>query len=223
MTEKKEDIKKEQSVEDKLVATHPKFLETIREVYPLAVLGSLCIAISAFTQQDFPQAQVYAITGASLFLIAFVFSFATKIFPTQIFVVISYVSTALAVLMLFLVTLEFSKTISMVNKAMSSVIVMVVVVFFATYCYVLGRAASKTRNRFARLSFLVSIVSTMVFIAMTLFLVATAILEVKILPEQYFVYLWFPSLFISLIFFLIGLFLLYKGRKRAKSSNGQSK
>ncbi len=214
MTKKKENTKKEQTTEEKLVGTHPKFLETIHEVYPLAVLGSLCIAISAFTQQEFPQAQIYAITGASLFLIAFVFSFATKIFPNQIFVTVSYVSTALAVLMLFLVTIEFSKTVTMVNKAMTSLAIMVVVVFLATFCYVSGRGISKTRNRFIRLSLLVSIVFCAIFIAGTLSLVADYNFGAKILPEQIFVYLWMPSLVISTVFSFIAIVLVYKERRK---------
>lgn len=66
--------KKSKPIQQQLIEYHPKFLDAIREVYPLAVLGSLCIAISAFTNQNYVTVQVYSITAASMFLLAFIFS-----------------------------------------------------------------------------------------------------------------------------------------------------
>lgn len=63
----KDETRKEDSIEKRLLDLHPKFLETIREVYPLAVLGSLCIAIASFTAETYPDAQIYAISAASMF------------------------------------------------------------------------------------------------------------------------------------------------------------
>ena len=100
----------QRQIEKRLEDLHPKFLEAIRDAYPLAVLGSLCIATAAFTTQTYPNAQIYAISAASLFLIAFVISFAFKIFPNWIFAVLSYASTGTAILFLFFVVGEFAKT-----------------------------------------------------------------------------------------------------------------
>lgn len=223
MTEKKEDAKKEKSIEDKLVETHSKFLETIREVYPLAVLGSLCIAISAFTQQSFPQAQIYALTGASLFLIAFVSSFASKILTSYVTVVSSYISTVLGVLMLFLVILEFGKTIPMVNKTMSIIPVLIIAFIITSLCYVQGRRISKTKNRFIRLSFLTSIIFYVVFIIIVIFLAIVALIEADFPSNDVFTAVAFPSLVIALIFSFIAIFFINKERKKDnKSSNEQS-
>lgn len=221
MSKKKEETQTEKTVEDMLVETHSRFLETIREVYPLAVLGSLCIAISAFTQQSFPQAQVYALTGASMFLIAFVSSFATKIIPSWYFVVPSYFSTALGTLMLFLVTIEFSKTIPMVSQAMSGIPAMIFVVFMSSFCYALSRIVSKTKNRFIRLSLLISILFCIVFIAVSILIVAGAIFDVEILSQNSFENLAFPSFVVSLIFAFIAIPSINKERKKTKSLNEQ--
>jgi hypothetical protein len=90
----------------KLVDYHPEFLETIKEVYPLAVLGSLCIAISAFTAESYPEAQTYALTAASLFLFAFASSFGVKILSNELLAFTSYASTALGIIMLFAVVFQ---------------------------------------------------------------------------------------------------------------------
>jgi hypothetical protein len=58
---------------DKVNELHPKFIKAIKETSPLAVLGSLCIAVSAFTSQNFSEALPFAITAATLFLVAFTF------------------------------------------------------------------------------------------------------------------------------------------------------
>jgi len=73
-----EETKKPKTIEQRIKEYHPKFLEAIKDVYPLAVLGSLCIAISAFTSQNYTNAQGYAISAASMFLIAFVASLLFK-------------------------------------------------------------------------------------------------------------------------------------------------
>jgi hypothetical protein len=56
--------RKERNFEELVQASQSKFLKIVKETYYLAVLGSLCIAISAFTQQNYPQVQAYAIAGA---------------------------------------------------------------------------------------------------------------------------------------------------------------
>lgn len=114
---KEEGKRKDRDFEEVIKASQPKFLEIVKETYYLAVLGSLCIAVSAFTQQNYPQAQAYAITGASLFLIAFFCSFIAKIIPSAFLIIPSYLSTGAGVLMLFLVTMEFSSAITLVSKA----------------------------------------------------------------------------------------------------------
>ncbi len=91
-------------------------MKTLKEVYFLAVLGSLCIAIAAFTGQDYPEAQTYALTAASLFLVAFMSSLAVKIFSIDFYVIVTYVTSAVGILMLFLVIWEFSKTIPLLKK-----------------------------------------------------------------------------------------------------------
>jgi hypothetical protein len=123
---------KEKELEDVIRASQPKFLEAVKETYYLAVLGSLCIAVSAFTQQTYPQAQAYAITGATLFLVAFVCSFVAKFFPSSTTIIPSYLSTIGGVLMLFLVAVDFFNSIAMVSKALSLIVFGVISVIVAT-------------------------------------------------------------------------------------------
>lgn len=175
MTEKKEDSKKEKSLEEKFVNTHAEFLKAIKEVYPLAVLGSLCIAISAFTQNNYPQAQAYAITGAALFLVAFVSSLLIKIFPFYILVVVAYSATAMAMIMLFLVVLEFSNSVAMVSRVMSIIVIVLTVIVFGSS---IAKTLLKTKNRVIRLTATVSLVSLSLFIVIVL-------VSTRILPESF--------------------------------------
>jgi hypothetical protein len=110
--------KNEKSIEKELVELHQKFLDTIKEVYPLAVLGSLCVAIAAFTKETYPNAQVFAIAAASLFLIAFAVSLLAKIMPNIYLVIISFASTGIAIMFLFLVITEFSRVVSVVSTSL---------------------------------------------------------------------------------------------------------
>jgi hypothetical protein len=118
---------------NKISELHPKFIEAIREASPLAVLGSLCIAISAFTSQNFPDAQPFAITAATLFLIAFSFSIIFKITSktvyASLFAVISYVATAMAITMLFGALFFFGSTLTLLNTSVLMILPITEIVF----------------------------------------------------------------------------------------------
>lgn len=98
-----------------MLSFHPEFLEAIREVYPLAVLSSLSIAISAFSQDKFISAQGYAIGAGISFLLAFVFSLVCRLAPSikwlRSYAIPSYVSTGFGILFLLLVAWEFAGTV----------------------------------------------------------------------------------------------------------------
>jgi len=136
---------KGEDLEKKLVSLHPKFLAIIKEVYPLAVLGSLCVAISAFAHQSYPEAQAFALASASLFLAAFAFSFlfevSTKAFPY--FALMSYISTALAVLLLFATIFQFGVNVPMIGRAFTSIASIFTFVFISWFCYVMYKAVRR--------------------------------------------------------------------------------
>jgi hypothetical protein len=149
--------KKEDTLEKRLVDLHPKFLKTIKEVYPLAVLGSLCIAIAGFTAQTYPDAQTCAINAASLFLIAFAISFLFKIMPLYYLALISYISTALAIVFLFLVVVAFAQAIPMVSKSVSTIQDGAAVVVFSMLGYLVYRLGKKSKSRVIRLCCTISV------------------------------------------------------------------
>jgi len=126
---------KEEDLEHKLASFHPKFLRIIRRVYPLAVLGSLCVAISAFAHQSYPEAQAYALASASLFLTAFVLSFLYEIFKFTLAALMSYISTALAVFLLFLAIFEFSVSVPMISRTFPSIMSFLGLIFFSSLYY----------------------------------------------------------------------------------------
>ena len=142
-----EGTRKDRDFEEVIKASQPKFLEIVKETYYLAVLGSLCIAVSAFTQQNYPQAQAYAITGASLFLIAFFCSFIAKIIPSAFLIIPSYLSTGAGVLMLFLVTMEFGSAIPLVSKAFLLLYVGIFLSIMATIPYNLNRYRKTSKGK----------------------------------------------------------------------------
>jgi hypothetical protein len=138
---------KERGFEDIIISLHPKFLKAVQETYYLAVLGSLCIAVSAFTQQTYAQAQAYAITGASLFLLAFVCSLSAKIFPSSFLILPSYLSTGGGVFMLFLVVTEFIYSINIVSKAFLTIVLCLGVALLASLPFNLYNSVKKSTGK----------------------------------------------------------------------------
>jgi hypothetical protein len=207
--------------EKKLMKFHPKFLETIREVYPLAVLGSLCIAIAAFTHESFPQAQVYAITAASLFLIAFTCAFAFKIVPTSLFAFFSYASTAFATLMLFLVVYEFSKAFPIIGSTLITIQSLFVLFIMSSMYFFLQKRVRETRNRLIRFSGWTSIVSGIVFICLFVIGVASDFSGVSIIPTSADIFgnvvlAFLLASMITLVFAFLLIFNDERGKKQEK-------
>ena len=113
--------KPKKTFDQKVIEYHPKFLEAIRETYPLAVLGSLCIAIAAFTTKTYPDIQTYALSAASLLLIAFAFSFIMKFLPSVYFALGSYVAAGLGALFIFLAIGSFTQAIPVIGTSITLV------------------------------------------------------------------------------------------------------
>lgn len=99
----------------------------------------LCIAISAFTSQNYNNAQGYAISAASMFLIAFVASFIFKAIKMDYFAFISYISTAIGVIFLFAVIITLGQHISVVGRSLSVLPTTYLAFLFLTICYTFYR------------------------------------------------------------------------------------
>ena len=113
----------EDPIQTRIIQSLPKFLRALSQSYPLAVLTSLCIAITAFTAQSYPQVQLYSITAACLFLISFISSFISKI--VKFFagsVVITYAATGLAVSMFIPMLYELALAVRRIDRDFSIVI-----------------------------------------------------------------------------------------------------
>ena len=201
-------------LEDKLARLHPRFLEILKQVYPLAVLGSLCIAISAFAHQSYPEAQAYALTSASLFLMAFVLSFLFEISRYRGFALTSYVSTALAVLLLFVAIYEFGVNVPMITRTPLIVLGLVGIIAFSSGFYSSFKTVRKLQSRWARATGWTAILCGIPFIGIGVFV------EVSYLmfggDQFYNVLLWdvfFVLLFLSFAFLFIFLLLRRKEMK----------
>ena len=149
MSEKTE---KPKTIEQRMKDYHPKFLEAIKDTYPLAVLGSLCIAISAFSSQNYTNVQVYAISAASMFLIAFTVSFAFKVIEIDYFAFISYISTGLAIVFLFAVIVTFAQDIPEVSRSLRALPNAYYAFLYVTICYFFYRVRIQTKPEASYLS-----------------------------------------------------------------------
>jgi hypothetical protein len=212
--------RKDRDFEEVVKSSQPKFLEIVKETYYLAVLGSLCIAISAFTQQNYPQVQTYAITGASLFLIAFFCSFIAKIIPSSYVIIVSYLSTGAGVLMLFLVTMEFGSAFPLVSKVFTALYIGVVLTIFAAIPYNLFRyrRKSKGKSKICVTASVVFLTITIPFLAITMitviFVVVTTLEIIFLLAT---VIIGITSFIIGVAFLLVAIPLMYKeGKLRRK-------
>jgi hypothetical protein len=120
-------------------------------------LGSLCIAIAAFTSQTYPDTQTYAITAASLFLMAFVLSLIFKIVKGSHIAFLSYISTALAVVFLFIVIATFAQSIPMLSKSLSSLSSFLSIFMFYLVVYFFYKYQKKRDSEAIKITFLVGL------------------------------------------------------------------
>jgi hypothetical protein len=141
---------------DKIVEYHPKFLEAIREVYPLAVLGSLCIAISAFTMNNYPDVQAYALSAASMFLIAFLSSLLYKLVKIDACVIIAYVSIGFATMFLFAVIVLFSRSVSLISTSFNVITSITNIFVYVTLLLIVSKDGKKAKNAKGKLFYLYS-------------------------------------------------------------------
>lgn len=207
----KEEARKE-DFEKRIIASHPKFLETVKEIYPLAVLGSLCTTVAVFAQ-TYPEAQAYAITAASLFLLAYVASFFFKIIPTALAAFVSFGSTAMATLFLFLVVIEFGKTFPMVSKTASALLSAFYVLLMSSFYFILGKVVVERKSRTLLVCGVVSISSGALFIAITAIAVIESLLDTETLLSHVFDTVAIPSAFTSVIFIVITFYLIRRTRR----------
>jgi len=144
--------KKPKTIEQRMREYHPKFLEAIKDSYPLAVLASLCIAVAAFTSANYSIAQGYAISAASMFLIAFTVSFLFKIINLDYFAFISYISTALGIVFLFAVIITFAQAIPEVSRSLSVLPTTYLAFLYITICYTFYRFRIQAKQNTSYLS-----------------------------------------------------------------------
>lgn len=177
---------KEKDLEERLIDFHPRFLDMVKDVYPLAVLGSLCITIAAFTSQTYPEVQAYAVTAATLFLLAFACSFLFKIrFSTSLIAFICYCSTLLAILFLFLVVMQFIKAIPLVGKTMNIIPAAFTALIIGSGIFYLTKTLIKPKYRTKALSLFsaVCIASGVLFIVLVVVATASNLLGTEIIPD----------------------------------------
>lgn len=211
MNETKE--KKKKSLEEKIVELHPKFLVTVREVYPLAVLSSLCIAVTAFTQQTYPQIQPYSITAAGLFLVAFIASFAFKIVQMEMLAFISYCSTALAIFMLVLVVSGFATATPVFSKTMILIPAGFMIVFMLSGIITLGRIMMKSKLKITRLSCFVTFSSFALVTITTVVATVGTFVGSDAFDQQVLPLLFVLSIFVTMFFLVITVFLVARERR----------
>ena len=216
---KKEKIE-EDSIEKIIVALHPKFIEIVKKVYPLAVLGSISIATAAFTAQTYPEAQGYAITAASLFLIAFASSFLFMIIGIDFLAFMSYISVALATLFLFLVVIEFGKTVSLVSKSLFLIPVAFGYLLILYTHLRLRKIRKGTRSRLIFLLVAISIFLSVLFTVTGLITTIIILFDISLLPSfilPSFGLVALASLFLSLTSGFISILLVYRERKKKRT------
>lgn len=216
----KNETKKDDSFEKIITELHPRFLGIVKQVYPLAVLGSLSIAVAAFTAETYPEAQVYAITAASLFLVAFTSSFLFMIIHIDLLAVFSYISTAMATLFLFLVVVEFGKTVTMVSRAVY-INPAVFMIMLLSYLFLRIGKVMKKKSRLILLFSVLSMSTGAFFIFASLVITIIYLLDVGLLPffPPLFAIVAMVSLFASLISAIISALLIHEERKKSEKAS----
>ena len=200
---------------------HPKFIEIVKEAYPLAVLGSMSIAIAAFTAQTYPEAQGYAISAASLFLIAFASSFLFMTIRLDLLAFTSYMSVAMATLFLFLVVIEFGRTVPLVPKSLFFIPSAFGYLIFAYNYFRLSKILRETKSRFVFLFCAISVVLGVLFITTAAITTIIVLFDISLISHfvlPLFGSVAFASMVCSLASRIIAGLLLVKERKKTMDS-----
>jgi len=96
-------------IEKALIDVYPKFLDAVKDTYPLAFLGSFSILVATFLQHA-PNAQEYAIAAAVNFLLAFVLSLVVRLVPSSfLMALLLYISFGIGVVLLIAAAYELSE------------------------------------------------------------------------------------------------------------------
>lgn len=127
--------KTENSFQSKLEKTFPLLLKVIKDLVPLAALGSLCVAIASFTRQDYPDASPWAISAATMFLTAFLVTFLYKLTKDYMYLLVTYISSFLAVIFFIPIIIVFTINISIINISYYLIYNSIQIIFGVTLTY----------------------------------------------------------------------------------------
>jgi len=170
-------------------------------------LGSLCIAISAFAHQSYPEAQAFALASASLFLTAFVLSFLFEILrKIQILALMSYTSTALAVFLLFIAIFEFSVNVPMIARTLSGALGLVGIIFVSSLYYSMGKVVRLIKSKLAHVIAWIGISLGILFDVLAILDLLYFLLSDKYISAKID---FFPALVVSLLFASLALAIIF--------------
>ncbi|WNZ29545.1 MAG: hypothetical protein IAX21_01345 [Candidatus Bathyarchaeota archaeon] len=154
--------KSKSSLNDLMLKSHETVLSVLKQVSYLAVLGSLCIAIATLTGKENPEVQVYALTAATLFLVAFLTSFVARLFSVGVYVVPSYVAMIGGVIMLFLVVQSFYTKIALVNRCFEIVGPSLIFAIVPQFCYWVYQRSKKLKSNYKYILVCINVISGLI-------------------------------------------------------------
>jgi hypothetical protein len=218
--------RKEEGIEDRLTKLHPKFINLIKDVQPIAFLASLCLIIATFSQSEFGNAQVYAIAAAFAFLCAFLSSILVKLMQEFAFAIMSYFFTGAGAVLLFLVTLEYAK----INPVLSSVIslsfylVFVMALFLVPTFYYTAKLAhnrlKKAVSARLALTYFPPYIGSFLMLVSSAFAIYFQVVGIK--TPEFINILFFPG--IALFIFGMSVVIIHEQRlKKKKKTKGRKK
>lgn len=179
--------KSKSSLNDLMLKSHKKVLSVLKEVSYLAVLGSLCIAIATFTGNEYPEAQIYALTAASLFLVAFLTSFAVRLFSVGMYIVPSYVAMSGGFIMLFLVVQNFYTKIPLVNRSFEIVGPSLIFAIIPQFCFWVYQGSKKLKRKYKYIFVAINIISGIIIMFFGFLYILEQIFLVTIFQKDVFI------------------------------------
>ncbi len=114
---------------EKLRITQLSFIDALKDLHPIAFLGSFSLLIATFSQGKFISAQDYAITASICFLTAFLASAIFKIDKTPYISLLSIFFIISGFIFLFLVAWEFAKIANLANKVIGIIMILPTAIF----------------------------------------------------------------------------------------------
>jgi hypothetical protein len=167
-------------IEKRLLDFFPKLIDIIKDILPLAILGSLCVAIASFTKSSYPDSSDWAISAATMYLTAFAFSFLYKLTKNYLYAFLTYISIFFGTIFIIMIIFIFSSSITIVNTSYYIIFNSIYILFLSVFLYNIKERSAKRKDKL--LYFLLFVIDIILTTSLLLIYSINIFIKILLIP-----------------------------------------